>query len=199
MKAADSYLKQAFAQDFSIRENPVFMLMKSEVELKQKNWQEALQTLEHVMKLPIVQDPTSVQEDQKARQNRFTLPFGQEERARIFLNLVHVYCEMNSFDQAKKILTRAISEFTGTPEEVRVMLAQSDLSMKMGDTKKALNMLKKIQPGDVSFVQAKKKQAQIYLDELKDRNNYTRCYLEILDAKSSVENFKMVAGALMDI
>ena len=78
MKAADSYLKQAFAQDFSIRENPVFMLMKSEVELKQKNWQEALQTLEHVMKLPIVQDPTSVQEDQKARQNRFTLPFGQE-------------------------------------------------------------------------------------------------------------------------
>jgi len=68
--------------------------------------------------------------------------------------------------------------------------------MKMGDTKKALNMLKKIQPTDRSFVQAKKKQAQIYLDELKDRNNYTRCYLEILDAKSSVENFKMVAQRL---
>jgi hypothetical protein len=34
---------------------------------------------------------------------------------------------------------------------------------------------------------------------LKDRNNYKRCYLEILDAKSSVENFKMVAQALMDI
>ena len=57
------------------------------------------------------------------------------------------------------MLTRAISEFTGTPEEVRVMLAQSDLSMKMGDVKKALNMLKKIEPGDVSLVQAKKKQA----------------------------------------
>ena len=60
-------------------------------------------------------------------------------------------------------------------------------------------MLKKIDPMDRSFVQAKKKQAQIYLDELKDRNNYTRCYLEILDAKSSVENFKLVATALMDI
>lgn len=79
------------------------------------------------------------------------------------------------------------------------MLAQSDLAMKMGDTKKALNMLKKIQPSDRSFVQAKKKQAQIYLDELKDRNNYTRCYLEIIDAKATVENFKMVAQALMDI
>jgi len=65
------------------------------------------------------------------------------------------------------------------------MLAQSDLAMKMGDTKKALNMLKKITPENRSFVQAKKKQAQIYLDELKDRNMYKRCYLEILDADPS--------------
>lgn len=79
------------------------------------------------------------------------------------------------------------------------MLAQADLAMKMGDTKKALNMLKKIQPENRSFLQAKKKQAQIYLDELKDRNNYTRCYLEILDADASVSNYKMVAQALMDI
>ena len=50
-----------------------------------------------------------------------------------------------------------MAEFANTPEEVRVMLAQSDLALKMGDTKKALNMLKKIQPGDRSFVQAKKK------------------------------------------
>lgn len=34
MRAADNFLKQAFAQDFSIRDNPVFMLMKSEVEIK---------------------------------------------------------------------------------------------------------------------------------------------------------------------
>ena len=54
MKAADNYLKQAFSADFSIRENPVFMLMKSEVEMKAKNWDDAKLTLEHAMKLPIV-------------------------------------------------------------------------------------------------------------------------------------------------
>lgn len=122
-----------------------------------------------------------------------------EERSRVFLNLVNVQCELGEFDQAKQILNRAVAEFANTPEEVTVMLAQSDLALKMGDTKRALNMLKKINPNDRSFVQAKKKQAQIYLDELKDRNNYTRCYLEILDVKSSVENFKLVATALMDI
>jgi hypothetical protein len=34
MKAAEINLQQAFAQDFSIRENPVFMLMRSDVEIK---------------------------------------------------------------------------------------------------------------------------------------------------------------------
>ena len=63
MKAADNFLKQAFAQDFSIRENPVFMLMKSEVEIKQKDWEEAKKTLEHIFKMPIVQDPTMVHND----------------------------------------------------------------------------------------------------------------------------------------
>jgi tetratricopeptide repeat protein 21B len=37
------------------------------------------------------------------------------------------------------------------------------------------------------------------LDELKDRINYQRCYLEILDNNPSVENFKLTAQALMDI
>ena len=70
-KAADNYLKQAFAQDFSIRENPVFMLMKSEVEIKQKNWEEAKATLEHIIKLPLVQDPSSAQHENSASKGSF--------------------------------------------------------------------------------------------------------------------------------
>lgn len=75
MKAADNYLKLAFAQDFSIRENPVFMLMKSEVEIIGKNWQDALATLEHAFKLPAVADPGSDQSNPNLKQ-KFTLPFG---------------------------------------------------------------------------------------------------------------------------
>ena len=75
MKAADNYLKQAFAQDFSIRENPVFMLMKSEVEIIGKNWTDALATLEHAFKLPAVADPTTIQNNPNIKQ-KFTLPFG---------------------------------------------------------------------------------------------------------------------------
>jgi hypothetical protein len=48
----------AFAQDFKIRENPVFMLMKSEIEMKAQDWLTAQKTLEQAFELPGVKDPS---------------------------------------------------------------------------------------------------------------------------------------------
>jgi tetratricopeptide repeat protein 21B len=96
-------------------------------------------------------------------------------------------------------LQRAVAEFSGTNEEVRIIVAQSDLSLKMGDLKKALNMLKKITPDNPNFITAKKKMADIYLTQLMDRKNYTKCYMEVLDSEGSMQNYKMVANALMNI
>ena len=52
MKAVDHNLQQAFAQDFSVRENPVFMLMRSDVEIRGQDWDAALKTLEAAFNLP---------------------------------------------------------------------------------------------------------------------------------------------------
>ena len=73
------------------------MLMKSEVEMKGKHWEDAKATLEAVLKLPQVVDPRPDAMDAGPQQSTF-FPFGQEERARIFLNLVSVYCELGTFD-----------------------------------------------------------------------------------------------------
>lgn len=96
------------------------MLMRSDVELKSGDFANALKTLEHAFELPGVKDPMG--HDPKGGR-KSSLPFGQEERARIFLNLVLVHCELKNFDAAKKVLSKAVGEFSGTPEEVRVMLA----------------------------------------------------------------------------
>lgn len=122
-KAAENALQQAFAQDFKIRENPVFMLMRSEVEMKSGLWQDAVKTLEQAYELPGVKDQMMGMDPKQMASKKYSLPFGQEERARIFLNLVLAYCEVKNFDAAKRILSRAVGEFSGTPEEVRVMLA----------------------------------------------------------------------------
>jgi len=42
---------------------------------------------------------------------KYSLPFGQQERARIFINLIKVFCELKEFDKAKKVMSRAIAEF----------------------------------------------------------------------------------------
>ena len=38
----------------------------------------------------------------------------------------------------------AINEFSGTPEEVRITIANSDLALARGDTEQALSMLRNV-------------------------------------------------------
>jgi hypothetical protein len=38
------------------------------------------------------------------------------------MNYIKVLCEVKDFDKAKKVMTKAILEFQGTPEETKVML-----------------------------------------------------------------------------
>lgn len=83
--------------------------------------------------------------------------------------LIEVKAELGDFASSKKILQKAVAEFTGTAEEVHIIISQSNLFMKMGDIKKALNMLKKVGPENKNFIEAKKKMSEIYLQQLRDR------------------------------
>lgn len=172
INAANHALQQAFSQDFSIRENPVFLLIKAQVEIKMKLFQDALKSLETAFNLPGVKDKNAKSKELGSK--KYNLPFGQEERAKIFILLIKVKAELGQFDESKKILQKAVVEFSGTTEEVHIIIAQSDLHMKMGDIKKSLNMLKKIGPENKNFIEAKKKMAEIYLEQLRDRKNYKR-------------------------
>ena len=47
----------------------------------------------------------------------------------------------------------ALNEFTGTPEEIRIMISNADLSLAREDVEGALTMLRNIQPDQAYFVQ----------------------------------------------
>ena len=72
-----------------------------------------------------MQDPTSTASQMSSALKKYSVPYGQMERARIFTNLIKVYSELKDYEKAKKVVARAISEFSGTPQEVQVMFAQS--------------------------------------------------------------------------
>lgn len=78
--------------------------------------------------------------------------------------------------EAAKVMQDAINEFSGTPEELRVTIANADLALLRGDTELALSMLRNITPEQPYYIQAKEKMAGIYLNHRKEKRLYASCY-----------------------
>lgn len=70
----------------------------------------------------------------------------------------------------------AINEFSGTPEEARITLANVDLALSKGQVDVALSMLRSIPPQQPCYLEAKDKMASIYLQTRKDTRLYVGCY-----------------------
>lgn len=70
----------------------------------------------------------------------------------------------------------AINEFSGTPEEIRVAIANVDLALSSGNVDVALSLLRNITPKQPFYVEAKEKMANIYLQTRKDIRLYIGCY-----------------------
>lgn len=78
--------------------------------------------------------------------------------------------------EAAIVLQDAINEFSGTPEEVRVLISNADLAVAQGDVEQALTVLRNITPEQPYFVQAKIKMADTYLQYWRDKKLYAGCY-----------------------
>lgn len=78
--------------------------------------------------------------------------------------------------EAAKVLQDAINEFSGTPEELRLMIANAELALTHGDVEQALSMLRNVSQEQPYFVQTKEKMADIYLQHRKDKKLYISCY-----------------------
>lgn len=70
----------------------------------------------------------------------------------------------------------ALNDFQGTAEEVRITIANADLSIARNDIEGAITMLRNIGPNQPYFVEAREKMADIYLHHRKDKKLYASCY-----------------------
>jgi tetratricopeptide repeat protein 21B len=78
--------------------------------------------------------------------------------------------------ESTKIMQDAINEFHGTSEETRISVANVDLLLSRGDIDNALTLLKKIEPSQPYYVEAREKMALIYLNYRKDKRLYVATY-----------------------
>ena len=78
--------------------------------------------------------------------------------------------------EATKTIQEALTEFGGTSEETRISVANVDLLLSRGDIDNALSLLKKIEPSQPYYVEAREKMAKIYLDHRKDKRLFIATY-----------------------
>lgn len=195
-------LSQAIANNFQIRENPLFLLFKGQLEYEARDYNAALQTLELAYDLPGIRDKSTKKNkkiDDTQKENNMILPFGEKERCKIFVYLAKTLVALKRINEAKGVITRAISEFTGTEQEVNVLIANSEIAIQTGDIKKALSILKAVTPESPYFVESRKIMADVYLNHLIDRRHYAKCYKDLIDFNPSFDNYKLLGDALMRI
>ena len=83
--------------------------------------------------------------------------------AACLVQLAEMHTKLDHLPEATKLVTDAMHEFAGTPEEVRVVVANSEIAMKRGDTEAAIHMLGNIPPDSSSYTKAQMVKADILL------------------------------------
>lgn len=198
LDSAYASVKEALSNNFDLDKNPFFMLVKGQIEFEMKDTEEGLKTLKKAYELPGVQDDAEVE---AGHQNRFmtVVQFNDNIRAQIFVYYAKALAETQQPAKAKEVIESAILEFAGTDDEPVVLLGNADMAILSGDLKKAISILKNVEPTANGYMDARKKLASIYLNNMKQRRQYAKCYQDLADNFPTIEILKLYGDSLMSI
>ncbi|CAN9497793.1 unnamed protein product [Ophioblennius macclurei] len=187
-------LELCLSHNFSIRDHPLYHLINAQAKKKTGELTEAIQTLQMAMSLPGVRRAGS---SSKSKNKRSDL--SSADCVSVFLELAEALWLNGEQHEAAKVMQDAINEFSGTPEELRVTIANADLALLRGDTELALSMLRNITPEQPYYIQAKEKMADIYLNHRKEKRLYASCYREMVEKLPSPHTYLLLGDAYMKI
>ncbi|XP_034518101.1 tetratricopeptide repeat protein 21A isoform X2 [Ailuropoda melanoleuca] len=184
-------LELGVSHNFQVRDHPLYHYIKARALNKSGDYPEAIKTLKMIVKLPT----RKVEEGKK-----FRGPSVQpSERVSILLELADALRMNGELHEATKVMQDAINEFSGTPEEIRITIANVDLALSKGNVDMALSMLRNITPKQPCYTEAKEKMANIYLQTRKDTRLYIGCYRELCEHLPGPHTSLLLGDAFMNI
>ncbi|XP_049726818.1 tetratricopeptide repeat protein 21A isoform X1 [Elephas maximus indicus] len=184
-------LELGVSHNFQVRDHPLYHFIKARALNKSGDYPEAIKTLKMIVKLPTLR----AEEGRKFRGPRVQ----PTERVSILLELADALRLNGELHEATKVMQDAINEFSGTPEEVRITIANVDLALSKGNVDMALSMLRNITPKQPCYTEAKEKMASIYLQTRKDVHLYIGCYRELCENLPSPHTSLLLGDAFMNI
>jgi len=191
--ACETSLENGLSYNFDVKDSPIYHIIKAKTQKMQNHLDEALNTLNVAMNLPGIKRAGS------AGQKPTKFPITLGNRVTLYLELADVQRALNMTHEATKTMQDAINEFSGTPEEIKVTIANAEFSILRGDVEHALTSLRQITPEQSYYIQAREKMADIYLKHRKDKRLYTSVYRELVDKQPSPQSFLLLGDAYMSI
>jgi len=195
-RMAGQSLEQAVSHNFAARDSPTYHVVKAKVLIATQELEEALKILESAMALPGVK---SAPHSKAHKPKKGTAEVTLQERVSIYLLLAEVHNKLGHVPEATKIIQDALNAFQGTPEEVRVTIANCDLALSRGDVEGALAMCRAIPRESPHFLKAKMAAADIYLKHRHDKRAYAMQYQELVDQYPDTQTYMMLGEAYMQI
>ncbi|POM60252.1 hypothetical protein PHPALM_30915 [Phytophthora palmivora] len=182
-RAASACLDQALSYDFSVRQSLSYYIIKARILENSGDVREALLTLQTAMKMIQSAGTSSTGSSnrrQKAAENSNAGNISLFDKASVYIHMAQVLSQLSDISEATKTVREALDVFRGTSQEVRVLVANSELAIKRGDYDAAIAMLSSVPVGSPAFTKAQMVKADIYLQYRKDKHLYARCYQELV-------------------
>lgn len=180
-RAASSCLDQALSYDFSVRQSLSYYIIKARVLENAGDVREALQTLQTAMKMmQSTGSSSSSGSYRRQKQSESTGTVSLFDKASVYIHMAQVLSQLNDIAEATKMVREALDVFRGTSQEVRVLVANSELAIKRGDYDAAISMLSNVPVSSPAFTKAQMVKADIFLQYRKDKTLYARCYQELV-------------------
>lgn len=206
VRMAEQIIEQAMGYNFVVKESPQYYIVRAMVLQGESNLEEALKMLEMAMTLPCVKAAklTGAAGPREKKNNSTRMPsfihdISRSDMATLYLLLAKIHQDLGQMHEAVKVIEDASSEFRGTSEETRVVLANCDLVLARGDTTEALETLGAIPADSPHFVQAKSAMAQVYLKYNNDKAMFAKCYEELVQQHPTVQSYCTLGDALLQI
>ncbi|ETV87514.1 hypothetical protein, variant 1 [Aphanomyces astaci] len=195
-KAASTSLDQALSHDFSVRQSPSFHIIKAKLLENDGNLKEALAILQNAMKAPTVTVAAAKGKRPAAAAAADMTLF---DKASIYIQMATVQAQLNNVGEATRLVKEALQVFKGTPQEVRVLVANSELAIKRGDFDNAIIMLNNVPQESPAYIKAQMIKADIYLQHRNEKKLYAECYKELVRLNPTADALVRLAEAYLRI
>lgn len=176
---AEEALQDALACDFHIRNKSAYHRVKATILSKRCAHRDALQHLKVAAGLTDAQLDYTIGSMHMPSLQLF-------ETSSAYIELSSVYVALNDMDQAESVLLEAESKFRDTPAESSILVALTELAVKLGKVDLAVRIMNLVPTTKSTYLIAQHCKAQCYLEARHDKLSFMSCYRDMARSSPSV-------------